>query len=45
VLRLDNLGNARVNSFAYGNPFLAGRQSEITPLRPLTAGLTISRSF
>lgn len=45
ALRVDNIADSRANSFAYGNPFLAGRQREITPLRPLTAGITLSRSF
>ena len=45
VLRADNVTDSHANSFAYGNPFLAGRQNEITPLRPRTVGLTLTRSF
>jgi outer membrane receptor protein involved in Fe transport len=45
TLYIDNISDERANSFAYGNPFSFGRVGQITPLRPRTIGLGISRSF
>jgi len=45
TLSVDNLGNVRANTFAYGNPFTVDKQEQTTPLRPLTIGLSLSRSF
>jgi len=44
-LTVDNLSNARANTFAYGNPFAFEKQEQGTPLRPLTVGISVSRSF
>ena len=33
------------DTFAYGNPFTLRRSHQITPLRPRTAGLELTRSF
>ena len=45
LLYVNNLADARANSFAYGNPFSFGKLGQITPLRPRTIGLSISRNF
>ena len=44
-LRITNLTAARGNSFAYGNPFKIAAGNQVTPLRPRTAWLTVSRDF
>ena len=40
---LDNLGDARANTFAFGNPFKPLPQT--TPLRPRTLGMRIERMY
>jgi outer membrane receptor protein involved in Fe transport len=45
ALSIDNLGNTRANSFSYGNPFTFDAHGQSTPLRPLTVGVTLGRSF
>ena len=45
TLFVDNIGNTRADTFAYGNPFTIDKQGQSTPLRPLTIGLSFSRSF
>jgi iron complex outermembrane receptor protein len=42
---IDNLGDERGNTFAFGNPFSRGRFTQATPLRPRTIGLGVERSF
>jgi outer membrane receptor protein involved in Fe transport len=42
---IDNLGDERGNTFAFGNPFSRARFTQATPLRPRTIGLGIERSF
>ncbi|MEI9905399.1 MAG: hypothetical protein WDN06_16730 [Asticcacaulis sp.] len=43
TVRLDNAAAAKGNSFAYGNPFSLNGSNQITPLRPRTLWLEISR--
>jgi outer membrane receptor protein involved in Fe transport len=42
---VDNLADARGNTFAYGNPFSRARATQATPLRPRTLGVGLSRRF
>ena len=42
---VDNPANSVGNTFAYGNPFSLRRASQVTPQRPRTAGLELTRSF
>ncbi|HEX7759579.1 MAG TPA: TonB-dependent receptor [Caulobacteraceae bacterium] len=42
---LDNPANAVGNTFAYGNPFTLRHALQVTPQRPRTAGVEVSRSF
>lgn len=44
-LDIANLGNARANTFAYGNPFGLQQRDQMTPLRPRTIRLGIDVSF
>lgn len=44
-LRVTNATGVRSNSFAYGNPFSVEGSSQITPLRPRTIWLSVSRHF
>ena len=43
-LRLEalNLTNTRGNRFAFGNPFTARTEDQVTPLRPLTVRLQVT---
>jgi len=41
VLFVDNLFDTEANTFAYSDPFRLPDAQAITPLRPLTAGLTL----
>ena len=45
ALDVDNLLDARADSFAYGNPFSIHSEHQYTPLRPRTFSLSISRGF
>jgi outer membrane receptor protein involved in Fe transport len=42
---VDNVADARGNTFAFGNPFSRARFTQATPLRPRTVGLSLGRSF
>ena len=42
-LQLQNLADQRADTFAFGNPF--NQQRQLTPLRPRTVTLRISRDF
>ena len=42
---IDNLGDARGNTFAFGNPYFIARRNQITPLRPRTFRLGLDVSF
>jgi hypothetical protein len=38
-LNLDNIGDVRANTFAFGNPFGLARRDQMTPLQPRTLRL------
>jgi iron complex outermembrane receptor protein len=42
---VDNVADARGNTFAFGNPFSRARATQATPLRPRTIGMGLSRRF
>ena len=42
---LDNPTNAQADTFAYGNPFSFGQVRQVTPQRPRTLNLVITRTF
>lgn len=42
---LDNVLNSHANSFAFGSPYLIGRDQVITPPRPRTLSLRLSKQF
>ena len=42
---VDNVGDERGNTFAFGNPFSRTRATQATPLRPRTVGLGVEKSF
>lgn len=44
-LRVDNLGDVRGNTFAFGNPFGLAERNQITPLRPRTVRLGLDVRF
>jgi outer membrane receptor protein involved in Fe transport len=44
-MRITNLSGVKSNSFAYGNPFSVDGSSQITPLRPRTLWLSVSRRY
>ncbi len=44
-VRVTNATGVTSNSFAYGNPFSVDGSSQITPLRPRTMWLSISRRY
>lgn len=44
-LDIANIGDARANTFAFGNPFGLSRQNQITPLRPRTVRLGFDARF
>jgi len=44
-LHIANLGDARSNTFAFGNPFGMNLQEQITPLRPRTIRLGLDKRF
>lgn len=39
---VTNLTNTKSNTYAFGNPFQLGRVAQAIPVRPLTAGVTVS---
>ena len=45
IAYVDNVADARGNTFAYGNPFSRTRATQATPQRPRTVGVGISRRF
>jgi outer membrane receptor protein involved in Fe transport len=45
ILAVTNPANASSDTFAYGNPFSFGQVRQVTPLRPRTWSLDISRTF
>jgi outer membrane receptor protein involved in Fe transport len=45
TLGVENLTNRRDSRFAYGNPFTFISRTEVTPLRPVTVRLGVSRSW
>lgn len=45
TVRLDNVFGGAGDTFGYGNPFLVGRETVITPQRPRNLSLSVSRSF
>jgi iron complex outermembrane receptor protein len=44
-LAVTNPANASSDTFAYGNPFSFGQVRQVTPLRPRTWSLLVSRAF
>jgi iron complex outermembrane receptor protein len=44
-LNLDNLGDIRANTFAFGNPFGLAQRNQMTPLQPRTLRLGIESRF
>ncbi|KRC82244.1 TonB-dependent receptor domain-containing protein [Sphingomonas sp. Root241] len=44
-LDVSNIGDARANTFAFGNPFGLSRQNQVTPLRPRTVRLGFDARF
>lgn len=44
-LNLDNVADARGNTFAFGNPFSVVRRDQVTPLRPRSLRLGIDFAF
>lgn len=45
ALRVTNALSTQSNSFAYGNPFSMDTADQMTPLRPRTVWLSVSRSY
>lgn len=45
TLAVTNPANASSDTFAYGNPFSFGQVRQVTPLRPRTWSLAVSRAF
>lgn len=43
--RIDNLFGGEGDTFGYGNPFLVGRETVITPQRPRNLSLSFTRRF
>jgi len=44
-LDVDNLFDARADTFAFGNPFSVRSERQYTPLRPRAVTLSVSRRF
>jgi outer membrane receptor protein involved in Fe transport len=44
-LNLDNVGDVRANTFAFGNPFGLAQRNQMTPLQPRTLRLGIDSRF
>jgi outer membrane receptor protein involved in Fe transport len=42
---VDNLGNSRADSFAFGNPFSVLATDQHTPVRPRTVSFSVRRNF
>lgn len=45
TLAIDNLGNVRGDTFAFGNPFSLGTSRQMTPLRPRTISIALKVSY
>lgn len=41
-VNVNNAGNSRANTFAYGNPYSLAQRNQVTPLRPRTISLEFS---
>jgi len=44
-LKVDNVGDVRGNTFAFGDPFGLGERNQVTPLRPRTVRLGFDARF
>jgi outer membrane receptor protein involved in Fe transport len=44
-LNLDNIGDVRANTFAFGNPFGLAQRNQMTPLQPRTLRLGLDCQF
>ena len=44
-LNLDNIGDVRANTFAFGNPFGLAQRDQMTPLQPRTLRFGIDARF
>jgi outer membrane receptor protein involved in Fe transport len=44
-LNLNNIGDVRANTFAFGNPFGLAQRDQMTPLQPRTFRLGIDTQF
>lgn len=44
-LFVNNLTNEKGNTFSFGNPFSLAFEDQITPVRPLTAGIFLEKRF
>jgi iron complex outermembrane recepter protein len=44
-LNLNNLGDVRANTFAFGNPFSLAQRDQVTPLQPRTLRLGMDARF
>jgi iron complex outermembrane receptor protein len=44
-LKVDNVGDVRGNTFAFGDPFGLGERNQVTPLRPRTVRLGLDARF
>lgn len=45
TIRIDNLFGGDGDTFGYGNPFLVGRKTVVTPQRPRNLSLSLTRAF
>ncbi|MCB2107617.1 MAG: TonB-dependent receptor [Rhodobacteraceae bacterium] len=45
TIYVDNIGNARSNTFAFGNPFSLQQVSQVTPPTPRTLGVTLGWTY
>jgi iron complex outermembrane receptor protein len=45
IFAIENLTDARGNTFAYGNPFTLRTTEQVTPLRPRTASITLRVAY
>jgi outer membrane receptor protein involved in Fe transport len=44
-LNLENIGNVRANTFAFGDPFGLAQHNQVTPLQPRTLRLGVDARF
>ena len=45
TLTLENLANSHANRFSFGNPFGVAERTQMTPVRPRSIKLTLSRGL